>query len=40
MHIQAYESELGTKMTSVLDAREIRMVEKIQASIGGMETRL
>jgi hypothetical protein len=39
MQIQAYETELGMKMTSGLDAREIRMVEKIQASIGGMETR-
>jgi hypothetical protein len=37
--ILAYQTELGTKMTSGLDASETRRVGEIQASIGGMETR-
>jgi chaperonin cofactor prefoldin len=40
MQIQAYETELVTKMTSALDALEQGSDDyEIQASIGGMETR-
>jgi structural maintenance of chromosome 3 (chondroitin sulfate proteoglycan 6) len=39
MHIQAYQTELITKMTSGLDARERARVGEIQEQVGGMETR-